>query len=379
MGRKQPFREDNKQGEYPVMRSWIHHARGRYVRQARVGLGDLREEHISRQGFFGPVAMVYREHGPNEIVRVEGPIYPRRVADTGRCEPTDQHDPRGGPAVMLSNADVSVAVSRRSAAMPYAYRDLDGDLLHFVHKGSGVFVTEFGRLAYEAGDYVLIPKGITFCLMPDAGDQLMLVVESPAPLALTEHKQTGRHMPVDPTILTLPEPGDPGLPRQDEYELRVKLGGVHGSIFYRNSLLASVGWKGDLFPFKLNIRDILPISSDRIHVPPSAWCTFEARGFIVVTFVPQMAVADLDSEELPSYHRNVDNDESVFVHADEGGARGVGMLSHVPQGILHGADEATREAFKQRRVPGMRRMFTGVSVDTDRPLAASEAFLRLSA
>jgi Fic family protein len=36
---------------------------GRHGRQARVGLGDLREEHISRQGFFGPVAMIYREHG----------------------------------------------------------------------------------------------------------------------------------------------------------------------------------------------------------------------------------------------------------------------------------------------------------------------------
>ena len=52
------------------MRSWIHHARGRHVRQARVGLGDLREEHISRQGFFGPVAMIYREWGPNEIQEV---------------------------------------------------------------------------------------------------------------------------------------------------------------------------------------------------------------------------------------------------------------------------------------------------------------------
>ncbi|HME23963.1 MAG TPA: hypothetical protein VKI44_21980 [Acetobacteraceae bacterium] len=46
------------------MRSWIHHTKGRHVRQARIGLGDLREEHISRQGFFGPVAMIYREHGP---------------------------------------------------------------------------------------------------------------------------------------------------------------------------------------------------------------------------------------------------------------------------------------------------------------------------
>ena len=79
------------------MRSWIHHAKGRHVRQARVGLGDLREEHISRQGFFGPVAMIYREHGPNEVVRVEGTLNPRRVADTANVEPSDLTDPRGTP------------------------------------------------------------------------------------------------------------------------------------------------------------------------------------------------------------------------------------------------------------------------------------------
>jgi len=98
------------------------------------------------------------------------------------------------------------------------------------------------------------------------------------------------------------------------------------SFFYRNNPLASVGWKGDLFPYKLNIRDIIPISSDRIHVAPSAWCTFEAAGFVVITFVPQIAVADLNAEELPSNHRNVDNDESVFVHHDEGGGRRPGSF-----------------------------------------------------
>ncbi len=207
------------------MRSWIHHAKGRHVRQARVGLGDLREEHISRQGFFGPVAMIYREHGPNEVVRVEGTLNPRRVADTANVEPSDLTDPRGTPEVMLSNRDVGVAISRRRTAMPFAYRNTDGDLLYFVHKGTGQFATEFGRLAYEPGDYVLIPKGITFCVMPDAGDSLMLVVESPAPLSLTEHQQVGRHMPVDPTVLVLPELSAEGWPQRNEWELRVKHGG----------------------------------------------------------------------------------------------------------------------------------------------------------
>ena len=359
------------------MRSWIHHARGRHVRQARMGLGDLREEHISRQGFSGPVAMIYREHGPNEIIRVEGSLVPRAVADTTRAEPSDLADPRGAPVAMLSNADVSVGISRRTAAMPYAYRNTDGDLLYFVHQGTGVFATEFGPLAYEPGDYVMIPKAVTFSVMPDPGDSHMVVVETPAPLSLTEHKQTGRHMPVDPTVLMLPEPCDYGFPARNEYELRVKHGGQHSSIFYKNNPLVSVGWKGDLFPYKLNIRDIIPISSDRIHVAPSAWCTFQAAGVLVITFVPQMAVADLNAEELPSYHRNVDNDESVFVHHDAGSTRPPATLSHTPQGILHGADEATRAAFQKRRVPGMRRTLCGVSVDTDRPLIASDAFARL--
>jgi homogentisate 1,2-dioxygenase len=99
---------------------------------------------------------------------------------------------------------------------------------------------------------------------------------------------------------------------------------------------------------------------------------------VVISFVPQIAVADLNAEELPSYHRNVDNDESVFVHHDESGRSRPGMLSHTPQGILHGADEATRAAFQQRRTPGMRRTLSGVSVDTDRPLAVSAAYQRLT-
>jgi hypothetical protein len=37
------------------------------------------------------------------------------------------------------------------------------------------------------------------------------------------------------------------------------------------------------------------------------------------------------------------------------------MLSHTPQGILHGADEAARAAFQKRRTPGMiRRQLLGV-------------------
>ena len=223
------------------------------MRQARVGLGELTEEHLSRHGFAGPVAMLYRTEGPNEVVRIEGDYRPRQIDSVDFVAP-DATDPSGAPLTLLSNADVAIAISRRRQAMPYCYRNIDGDLLYFVHRGSGVFATEFGPLRYEPGDYVLLPKGTTFRLMPEDADSLLLVVETPQPIRLCEHEQVGRHTPVDPTVLQVPDVADYGWPKQEEWELRIKHGGVHTSIFYHNNPMNVVGWKGDLFPFMLNVR-----------------------------------------------------------------------------------------------------------------------------
>jgi homogentisate 1,2-dioxygenase len=226
---------------------------------------------------------------------------------------------------------------------------------------------------------VLLPKATTFRQLPEAGDSLLLVVESPQPIRLCEHEQVGRHTPIDPTMLEVPDIADYGWPRQDEYEVRLKHASGHSSIFYRNDPMKVVGWKGDLFPFKLNVRNILPIMSDRMHVPPSSWVTFEAAGFVVLSIVPQIAVADLEAEELPSYHRNIDMDEVMLSHADEDpGGRRPGNFRHTPQGILHGASEAYRAEFQARRKPGMRRTSTMVGVDTYRPLRPAAEFLRIA-
>ncbi len=360
------------------MRSWIHHARGRFVRQARVGLGDLREEHLSRQGFQGPVAMLYRTDGPNEVIRVEGD-YRARAVDSADIVASDAGDPRGDWQVLLANDDVAVGISRRHQAMPYRYRDMVGDLLYFVHRGSGTFATEFGPIAYEPGDYILLPKGVTFRHLPDDRDHILLVVEAPAPIHMAEHENVGRHTPIDPMMLDVPDIVDYGWPAEAEYEVRLRHAGGHSAIFYKNDPLKTVGWKGDLFPFKLNIRHILPIMSDRIHLAPSSWATFEAGGVAILSFVPQIAVANLDAEELPSYHRNIDMDEVMLNHADEDpSGRRPGTFRHTPQGILHGAPEAYRAEFQKKRQPGQRRTGTSVGVDTYRPLVPTAEFRRMA-
>ncbi len=50
----------------------------------------------------------------------------------------------------------------------------------------------------------------------------------------------------------------------------------------------------------------------------------------------------------------------------------------MPQGILHGADEATRAEFQKKRQPGMRRTATNVGVDTYRPLNPIPEFVKLA-
>jgi hypothetical protein len=66
--------------------------------------------------------------------------------------------------------------------------------------------------------------------------------------------------------------------------------------------------------------------------------TFEASGVVVLSFLPQIA-SDLNAEELPSYHRNIDMDEVMLAHADDPKGRRSGSFSFTPQGVLHGADE----------------------------------------
>jgi hypothetical protein len=87
----------------------------------------------------------------------------------------------------------------------------------------------------------------------------------------------------------------------------------------------------------------------------------------------------LNAEELPSYHRNIDMDKVMLAHADgDPVGRRSGDFSFTPQGVLHGADEASRAEIQTRRAPGMRRTRIGVGVDTYWPLNVYPEFARMT-
>ena len=352
-----------------MQNSWIHVSKGRAARNARVGVREMNEEHVSRQGFFGPVAMLYHERPTADPKRIEGAI---SVA-TSPLEilATDTAGADDAATEILFNDALSISIVRRNEAMPYLFRNIDADTLYFIHAGTGTIATEFGPLDYEPGDFVLLQKGVTFRVMP-CGPLTAMVVESLTPISLSEHRQVGRHSPIDPTVLVAPEPVCYDWPAQDEWALRLKHGSAYTVAYYDELPLDVIGWKGDLFPFKLNLRDIRPITSERFHLAPSSWAVFESSSFMGVVFSPMNIVSDPEAEELPSRHRNVDTEEAILLRSSNGIA--VEMLMHMPQGLTHGPAGPYREAYEAVRRPGMRRMTDGVSIDAYARLNRTEIF-----
>ena len=138
---------------------WI---RGRVAAQAHVGLPEgTVEEEYAREGFSGAYAHLYRKNAPVNWTRIEGPMKPRAY-DTRRLESSPaglSGDWLGSRTGLLQNADVQIDMAVLAEPMPFFFRNADADELLFVHDGRGRMETDFGPLAYEPGDYLLVPRG----------------------------------------------------------------------------------------------------------------------------------------------------------------------------------------------------------------------------
>ena len=349
----------------------IPYIRGRVATQAHVGVPDgTVEEEYARNGFFGRYAHLYREHAPVGWTRIEGPLRPR-LYDLAAV-PTGDYLASRVP--LLANADCRIQLGVVREPMPYLFRNADGDELLFVHAGGGRLETDFGALAYETGDYLVIPRGTSYRLVPTSETRL-LIVETTGELAVPDRGMLGQHALFDPAVLRVPSPDErsqlaPGLAgcRHDEWRVVIQRQGALTSVFYPHCPLDVVGWKGTLTVWQLNVRDIRPVSSDRYHLPPSAHTTFVANQVAICTFAPRpLENGDPRALKVPFYHSNIDFDEVLFYHAGEFFSRdGIrpGMLTFHPQGIHHGPQARAAE-----RAPAAQRTEeVAVMIDTRRPL-----------
>lgn len=353
-------------------------SKGKVTPQAHVGIpaGTFEEEH-ARKGFFGKTSHLYRTHRPTDWTRIEGPLRPHAYA-LSEIAPTDAADAsKGEPVTVLFNDDVALKVSRLSEPMPHYFRNADGDDVYFVHRGEGVLETDFGPLDFERGDYLVIPRGTTYRLVPRTTDNFFLIIESKSEIDIPDRGPLGPNAVFDPGVLVTPEPAPileeaAGAHDGREWEVRIKRLGEYTSVWYSFNPMDVVGWKGDLTAYKLNVRDIRPIMSHRYHLPPSVHTTFLGGNFVICTFVPRPFESEPEAMRVPFYHRNIDYDEVLFYHDGDFFSRQhikPGMLTLHPQGIHHGPHP--KAADKVASLEATDEI--AVMLDTRYPLKATSA------
>jgi homogentisate 1,2-dioxygenase len=326
--------------------------RGKVPNQAHVGIPEgLYEEEHGRNGFAGSVSHLYRTHPPTAWTTIEGKLKPQAFACTQIPETVLSSTTQS--VLMMQSRDVSLYISCRRETMPYFVRNADGDEVHFVHRGRGRFETDYGVLSYEPGDYVVIPKATTYRIHVDTEHFFSLTVETPIPMSMPDRGPLGQHALFDKGVLLAPEleavePAETGF---QTWEVRIKRQGEWTKVGYPFYPMDVVGWKGDLWVAKLNVRDFRPVVSPRYHLPPSVHQTFQAGGCLISTFAPRPLESDPEALRVPFYHRNTDYDEVLFYHDGEFFSRAgihAGMLTLHPQGIHHGPQPQAVQAGKAK-------------------------------
>jgi homogentisate 1,2-dioxygenase len=343
--------------------------KGITTRQAHVAIpeGTFEEEH-GRDGFYGPVSHLYRLHAPTGWTRIEGPLKPRAFD----CNKTQAESPDciSARVPLLYNEDVVIHYAQPSEPMGYYFRNADGDEVYFIHEGSGIIESDFGPLYFEPGDYLVIPRGTTYRLLPETSRNAFLVIEAFSRIVQPERGLLGQHALYDPAVIKTPDPQP--IQEDAEWEVRIKRLNELTSVFYPYNPMDVVGWKGDLTVWQLNIRDFRPVMSHRAHLAPSIHTTFQGQGFVICSFVPRPLEEDPDAVRVPFYHRNIDYDEVLFYHAGNFFSRhgiDAGMITFHPQGIHHGPHPKAVEASRQKE----RTDEVAVMLDTRKPLRMTPA------
>ncbi|MEM7221646.1 MAG: homogentisate 1,2-dioxygenase [Pseudomonadota bacterium] len=347
---------------------------GQASRQAHADLPPgTYERELGREGFYGPASHMHHRHPPTGWSAVEGPLQPRAF-DLTKLAATDA-SPWRAPEI-LANSHLRLRFWRLEGAMPRLARNADGDDLLFVHEGQGALFCDYGHLAYEAGDYILMPRGTQWRLEAAMPSALLMIEATNGAYRQPDKGLLGRHAIYDPAVLDLPEIDQAFLDQQDEepWTVEVKRRGEVTAITFPFNPLDAVGWHGDLAPLRLNVRDIRPVMSDRYHLPPSAHSTFLADRFVVCTFAPRPFESDPGALKVPFFHNNDDYDEVLFYHAGDFFSRDnihPGMMTFHPSGLPHGPHPKALAGMFEPKAKATQEY--AVMIDTRDPLEPGEA------
>ena len=357
----------------------------RHIQFRRPDGGLYAEELFSTKGFENVYSLLYHLRPPTATLEVRSWNRPsvRLLAN----EPLRNRHfktsavPLGGDAIesrtpLLGNDDILVSIAQADQPMPYFYRNTSGDELLFIHHGAGVIETPFGELAYRAHDYVILPTGTTYRLIP-ASPTRMLVHECAGMVKVprkyrNEYGQLEEHAPYYERDFRVPVLKTP-VDAQGEYEVRVSNRGRSAVYMVQNHPCDVVGWDGYCYPYAFNLEEFAPITG-KLHMPPPAHATFEAPGAAFCAFVPRLFDYHPLAIPVPYNHSSVDCDEVLYyVSGNFMSRRGVeeGSITLHAAGAPHGPQPGAVEASLGKTSTDE----IAVMVDTFKPLHLAQAAL----
>lgn len=325
--------------------------RGIAPRQAHANVPEgLWERELARNAFFGASTHFYHRNPPTAWSSIDehGPHPHRFDTKHGIPSSTSPWDARE----LASNASVWIRFWKTSSDMDHLVRNADGDELLFIHEGGCDVFCDFGHISLVKGDYFILPRGTLWRIEVRQSAAILLIESTDTPYRLPEDSMLGRHLPFDAGLFDVPGIDDAFRAQATDCTTRVRIkhGGKLSELTYPFNPLDAEGWQGDLYPIRLNIRDIRSISSHRAEVVPSGHITFLSDRFHICTSMPTPAPTDPTTLKFPSFRDSVEFDQVLFVHDGHPDAQRLGLetglLTLDPRGVTHGPQPQLLNQFR---------------------------------
>ena len=351
--------------------------------------GELyQEELVGTQGFSGMSSLVYHVFPPTKVKQKDKPydIKPKVAVENGLDAMSFQgfqikaeDDYIRSRKTLFVNASMHIGLAAPKKSTPYFFKNADADEMIFVHKGSGVVRTMYGKLKFGYGDYIVIPRGTVYQVDFDTEDNFWLYVEAFSPIFTprryrNEFGQMLEHAPFCERDIRRPV----DLETYDElgaFDINIKKKGFIFPYVYANHPFDVVGWDGYHYPYIFSIFNFEPITG-RIHMPPPIHQTFENAHFVICSFVPRLYDYHPDAIPAPYHHSNIDSDELLYyVDGDFMSRNNIqqGQITLHPGGIPHGPHPGAIE----RSIGKKETRELAVMIDPFEPVMITEEALKI--
>ena len=358
--------------------------------QFRKPNGELyAEELVSTEGFSSIYSLVYHSHPPTLVKHIGETIdvapkaaiannMQNRSFITFKTEAKD--DFLESRVVQLYNSDLYMAVAAPKESMStYFYKNADADEVIFVHEGSGYLQTLYGKIHFEYGDYLVIPRGVIYQMHFNDSKNRLMIIESFSPIKppkryLNSMGQFLEHSPYCERDIKLPTDLET-IDEMGDFKVMIKKGDQLFPYTYGSHPFDAIGWDGYHFPYGFSIHNYEPITG-RIHMPPPIHQTFEGHNFVICSFVPRLFDYHPLSIPAPYNHSNVDSDEVLYyVDGDFMSRKHVekGMITLHPKGIPHGPHPGMAE----KSIGAKETLELAVMIDPFFPLKITEAAMAI--